>query len=166
MERLPAVSACSALFSRRCCLQLLFCRLLFACHSLPAMPTALFNSSCPVHLLQFACPRPFNLALFATCSLPCAPGSSSARAGGLFVSQGQQFASCETVPLAAATRACSGGPCDGPFVLTHLYLSLCRVHDPGPWVSLEYKVKLFVVNMCAPPACLLFESGNVVKSSA
>ena len=40
------------------------------------------------------------------------------RAGGLFVSQGQQFASCKTVPLAAATRACSGGPCTGPFVDT------------------------------------------------
>jgi len=39
---LPAI----ALFSRRCCLQLLFSRLCFACHLLPAMPTALI-SSCP-----------------------------------------------------------------------------------------------------------------------
>ena len=58
------------------------------CH---AMPTALNNVLAPVHF-----------ALLCPCSFPCAPGSSN-----------HQFASCKTVLLAAATRACSGGPCAG-----------------------------------------------------
>ena len=86
-------------------LQYLFSRLClpachFACHA-----------HCPhQHLApiqQFAFPVQFIL-LLAPCSCPCAPGSSCR-----FV---QIFASCETVPLAAATRACSGGPCTGPFI--------------------------------------------------
>ena len=42
----------------------------------------------------------------------------------------------------------------------------CRVHDPGPWVRANNKVKLYcVVNECAPPACLCFSAGNVDKLS-
>ena len=64
-----AVSACSALFSR----------LLFACLPfLPAIPTALI-SSCP-HQVCFAPSIVFCLPPF----IPCAPGSPSVRAGGLF----------------------------------------------------------------------------------
>ena len=55
-----------------------------------AMPTALIVLA-PVHF-----------ALLCPCSFLCAPGSSN-----------HQFASCKTVLLAAATRACSGGPCAG-----------------------------------------------------
>ena len=85
-----------------------------ACLCLPCpLPSSTFlpHSSllCPVQVLLC-------LPLF----LPCAPGSPLSRAGGLFLSQGQQFASCKTVPLAAATRACRGGPCIG-FVDSYLF---------------------------------------------
>ena len=150
--------ACRALFSRLCLPAVLFCRLLFACHSLPAMPTALlnilppFSLLCPVHC-AFAC------HLF----IPCAPGSPFRRAGDLF-QIGPAVCKLLTVPLAAATRACSGGPCTGPFFDSFFFLQ--SPFDPGPWVSVEYKAKLFVVNMCASPGMSYVEPGNVVKSSA
>ena len=109
--------ACRALFSRLC---LPACH--FACHA-----------HCPSHHLPpfsllCALPRSFLLC-------PCSIHVRQDRRLGPAVCQGQQFASCKTVPLAAATRACSGGPCTGPFVLTYLFP--CRVHDPGPWDSVE-----------------------------
>ena len=91
----------------------------FACHA-----------HCPSQHLapaQFALPRSVQVLLcLPTCSFPCAPGSTSRYTN--------MFASCKTVLLAAATRACSGGPCTGPFVDSSAYLFSCRVHDPGPWV--------------------------------
>ena len=115
----------------------------FACHA-----------HCPHHLppLKFACPRSFHFAL--PLFLPCAPGSSSIV---------NMFASCETVLLAAATRACSGGPCAGS-LLTPSFS--CRVHDPGPWVSVNYKLRNCLCKYkCAPPACLCHSGGNVGKLS-
>ena len=69
-------------------------------HPLPAMPTALISSRpCSVVLL---CP--------VQCSFCFAPCSFHVRQDRRLL---QQFASCKTVLLAAATRACSGGPCAG-----------------------------------------------------
>ena len=98
--------ACAGWRVRRLCppAVALFCGL-YACLSLPAMPTALINilprSFCLPPSI-FVCLPPF---------IPCAPGSSCRFVAT--VCQGQLFASCKTVPLAAATRACSGGPCAG-----------------------------------------------------
>ena len=64
---------------------------------LPAMPTAL-NVLAPVQSFCF---------VFAPVHSMCA------RIGN---HPTNMFASCETVPLAAATRACSGGPCAGSIV--------------------------------------------------
>jgi len=86
----------------------------FAC--LPfCLPCPLpFISSCPRSFAPFILLAPVHFAplCFATCSLPCAPGSS-VRASSCC--QGQHVCKLRTVPLAAATRACSGGPCTGPF---------------------------------------------------
>ena len=80
---------------------------------LPAMPTALI-SSCPIS----------SFALFAPVPSMCARI--------VIQHYTNMFASCKTVPLAAATRACSGGPCAGSnFDISSFS---CRVHDPGPWV--------------------------------
>ena len=99
-------------------LQYLFCRLCACCHSLPAMPTALI-SSCPSSF----CFAPFILLLLAPvqCSFCFAPFICLLAPVHVHVRQDHRlspnmFASCKTVPLAAATRACSGGPCAGPFV--------------------------------------------------
>ena len=113
------------------------------------LPAANFAMSCPLpstFLPPFILLCPVHFASFAPVHF--------------HVRQDQQcqtimFASCKTVLLAAATRACSGGPCAGSFVDSFAPFS-CRVHDPGPWCSVNNKVKLCVVNMCAPPACLLF----------
>ena len=74
----------------------------------------------------------------------------------------QQFASCKTVLLAAATRACSGGPCAGS-LLTYLFPAESMILGHGCSVNLY--VKMCVVNMCTPPACLCHSAGNVVKLS-
>ena len=99
--------ACAGRRVRRLCLPaaVLFCRLLFACHPLPAMPTALH---------QFL--PPFKFALPPFCSFCFVCPCFMSMCARITVCQGQQFASCKTVLLAAATRACSGGPCTGPFV--------------------------------------------------
>ena len=81
------------------CLQCLFCGLCACCHPLPAMPTVLI-SSCP----RSVCLPQFILLCFAPVHSMCAR---------IIIVHNQQFASCKTVPLAAATRACSGGPCAG-----------------------------------------------------
>ena len=109
------------------CLQCLFCGLCFACLAIFAC-----HAHCPhQHLapVQFALPRSSfaSLCFVHFISLRC-PVHVHVRQDRC---QGQQFASCKTVPLAAATRACSGGPCTGPFFLTYLFP--CRVHDPDPW---------------------------------
>ena len=81
-------------------LQCLFSRLCacppFACHTHCPHQRSCPHSSllCPVQFC-FVCP----------CSSMCARI--------ITVCQKQQFASCKTVLLAAATRACSGGPCAG-----------------------------------------------------
>ena len=88
-----------------------------------------------VCLLAFAMPcplpstflPPFNFALFAPVHFHVRQDRHK-----LF----QQFASCETVLLAAATRACSGGPCAGSLLTLFAFFS-CRVHDPGPWCSVR-----------------------------
>ena len=75
----------------------LFCRLCVPARLCHAMPTALL----------IVCPFQF---CFAPCPCPCAPGSSSPQV-------------VRTVPLAAATRACSGGPCTGsPFDFLPFFL--------------------------------------------
>ena len=113
---------------------------------LPAVPCSAgcVPVHCHAHCPQQFAPVHFLLLCIVLCLpsvIPCAPGSSF-RASSLLgpaVCQGQQFASCKTVPLAAATRACSGGPCTGPSILTASFS--CRVHDPGPWVSVEFKLR-------------------------
>ena len=77
----------------RLCLPALFCGLC-ACSPLPC------HAHCPSH--HFA---PVLFILLCPLFIPCAPGSSCFRTN--------KFASCKTVLLAAATRACSGGPCAG-----------------------------------------------------
>ena len=94
-------------------LQYLFSRLClpachFACHA--HCPS---QRSCPHSSLL--CPRPFRFIVLCPRSIPCAPGSPLSRAGDFFQS-GPAVCKLRTVPLAAATRACSGGPCTGPFV--------------------------------------------------
>ena len=92
------VEACAGRRVRRLCLPaVLVLQALFACCQFcHVMPTA---------LLTFLPPFcSFCLPLF----IPCAPGSASTQQV-----TSKMFASCETVPLAAATRACSGGPCAG-----------------------------------------------------
>ena len=69
-----------------------------AVHPLPAMPTALHKFLPPFSSL---CLPPSSSLCFAAVHSMCA------RIGF------NMFASCKTVPLAAATRACSGGPCAG-----------------------------------------------------
>ena len=81
----------------------------FACHA-----------HCPHQVLapiHFALPPSISLcfSLFPY-SCPCAPGSPFSRAGGLLSVRASSLQAARTVPLAAATRACSGGPCTGPFV--------------------------------------------------
>ena len=83
--------ACAGRRIRWLCLPAVPCSAGFVCLLAFAMPWPLpFSCSCPrsVH---------FALPLF----IPCAPGSSCCN----------MFASCKTVLLAAATRACRGGPC-------------------------------------------------------
>ena len=100
------------------CLQCLFRRLCACCHSLPAMPTALINVLAPVQFalphsvsFHFACPRSFHVRQDRC--------------------QGQQFASCENCPVGS----CNTGLQWRPVRRVHLTaFSLCRVHDPGPWV--------------------------------
>ena len=84
---------------RLCCLQCLVQRAFVCLLCLPCpLPS---SSSCP---RQHLCPRPFHFCLLAPVHSMCAR---------IVLCQGQQFASCKTVLLAAATRACSGGPCAG-----------------------------------------------------
>ena len=83
------------------CLQCLVLQALFACSPLPAMPTALISS----------CPRSSLLAPVQFTSVCFAPVSVHVRQDR--ISKTNMFASCKTVPLAATTRACSGGPCAG-----------------------------------------------------
>ena len=84
-------------------LQCLFCGL-FACSPFACHAHCPHQVLAPVH---FAFPRPSSFASFAICSFHVRQDQQ------FVVRQGQQFASCKTVPLAAATRACSGGPCTG-----------------------------------------------------
>ena len=73
-----------------------------------AIPTALHNVLAPVQFSSFCLP------LFI---------SMCAR---IIIASYNMFASCETVLLAAATRACRGSPCAGPFdSLTYPFS--CRV---------------------------------------
>ena len=99
--------ACAGWRVRRLCLPAVPCSAggVPTCH---AMPTALLNVLAPIQV----CLPPFCsfcFILLATCSFPCAPGSS------LCEVQATCLQAARTVPLAAATWACSGGPCDGPF---------------------------------------------------
>ena len=88
-------------------LRAVFCLLsIFACHA-----------HCPSHhLAPFILLAPVHFASFCLPPVPSMCARITISQGRRFVfSQGQQFASYKTVPLAAATRACSGGPCTGPF---------------------------------------------------
>ena len=58
-----------------------------------------------------------------------------------------------TVLLAATTRACSGGPCASSPVTFTLFPA--ESIDPGPWVSVNYKAKLYCTNECAPGMSVL-----------
>ena len=139
-------------------LQCLFCRLCVCLPSLPAIPTALII----LPPFKFACPRSFILLCVPLFIAMCAriviqvlgpavcQGQQFVRASSLF----QQFASCKTVPLAAATRACSGGPCTGPFDFFFFPAESMILGHGG---SVEFVSKMFVVNMCASPgmSCVL-----------
>ena len=137
------------------CLQCLFCRL-FVCllPSLPAMPTAL-NVLAPVQLLHVCLP-PFSL--LAPIHLLRLPLFIHVRQDRRVRASSLQAA--RTVLLAAATRACSGGPCTGPFCDSYLFS--CRVHDPGPWLVCKIIRLRCVVNMCASPGMSSFSAGNFI----
>ena len=111
VESPPAVSVCSALFSRLC----------FACHLLPAMPTALI-SSCP----RSVCLPPSIPPCFAcTRFIPCAPGSS-VRASSLLLGpavccQGQQFASCKNCPVGSCNTGLRWRPVHRVHLLTFTF---------------------------------------------
>ena len=83
----------------QCLVQQVFvCLPLFVCHAhCPHQFLPSFN-------VQLLCPRSMSFCLLA-------PVHVHVRQDRLV--SNQQFASCKTVPLAAATRACSGGPCAG-----------------------------------------------------
>ena len=105
---------------------------LFACHSLPAMPTAL-NVLAPVQLLQVCLP-PFTLL-----RLPPVPFHvRQDRQLGPAVCQGQQFVRASSLPAARLSRwQLQHGPAVAARAPVHLLTLLpfsCRVHDPGPWV--------------------------------
>ena len=146
--------ACAGRRVRRLCLPAVPCSagFLFACCPLPAMPTALLNS-----LPRSSClPRPFILLLFATCSCPCAPGSSSPNTNSL------QAARLSRWQLQHGPAVAARAP--GPF---DCFSFSCRVHDPGPWVSVKFiRLRCLCKYECAPPACLCLRPAIVVKSSA
>ena len=86
-----------------------------ACSAGCVLPAVHFCLPCPLPSsvlapIKFACPIPFLLCLHPVHFHV----RQDHRRLGPAVCQGQQFASYKTVPLAAATRACSGGPCTGP----------------------------------------------------
>ena len=93
------------------CLQCLFCRLLFACHPLSAMPTALIN----------ILPRS-SFALFPLFIAMCAR---------IIVVLGPAVCKLQDCPVGSCNTGLQWRPVrrvhfDFPFS--------CRVHDPGPWV--------------------------------
>jgi len=123
-ESPPAVSACSACSAGFLCA---------CCHFLPAMPTALLII-CPRSLASsLLCPH--SCAFACHLFIPCAPGSPLSRAGDLF-QIGPAVCKLRTVPLAAATRACSGGPCTGPFDSRFLFLAESMILGHGGSVNL------------------------------
>ena len=105
--QLVAVVCCEACAGRRIrwlCLPAVPCSagFLFACSHL-CLPCPLpFSVLAPVQLL---CPVHFALL---------APVHCHVRQDQQFV-RASSLQAARTVPLAAATRACSGGPCTGPF---------------------------------------------------
>ena len=119
--------ACAGRIVRRLCLPAaaLFCGL-----CLPAAPLPC-HAHCPHRLppVQFALP-PVHSMCARIISLQAA----------------------RTVLLAAATRACSGGPCAGSRF--DFYLFPAELLDPGPWFSVNLSVKMYCTYKCAPPACL------------
>ena len=82
------MSACSGFVPQAVCLLLAF-----------AMPTALLNVLAPVQV----CLAPFCPFCFAPCSFHVCQDRTNKFTSNM-------FASCKTVPLAATTRVCSGGP--------------------------------------------------------
>ena len=112
--------ACAERSVCRLCLPAVPCSagFLCACHSLPAMPTALIICPRSVALPPFIC---------FVCHVHVHVRQDRC--------QGQQFASCKTVPLAAATRACSGGPCAGS-ILTFLFPAESMILGHGFSVNL------------------------------
>ena len=139
------MSACSGLF----------CRLLFACHPLPAMPTAL-NVLAPVQLLQVCLPPFSHLLCLLAPVQPCAPGSPFSRAGGLFpVRASSLFHRCKSTNLQAARLSrwqLQHGPAvaaRAPVHLTHLFPAESMILGHGG--SVEFVSKMCVVNTCASP---------------
>ena len=109
------------------CLQCLFCGLCaccspFACHA-----------HCPHHLPPSSLFAPVQFILLLLLALFM---SMCARIDVVQPSHNIMFASCETVPLAAATRACSGGPCTGPFLTYLLFPAESMILGHGSSVNL------------------------------
>ena len=101
--------ACAGRKVRRLCPPAVNCSagFVFACHPLPAMPTALI-SSCP----RSVCFAPVHFT--SVCFPPVhfhVRQDRRFRASSLLL--GPAVCEQRTVPLAAATRACSGGASDG-----------------------------------------------------
>ena len=91
-------------------LQLLVLQAVFCLQCLVQQAVCLFTLCLPCPLpSSVLAPVQFALPPFCSFCLPL----FIAMCARIALSQGQQFASYETVPLAAATRACSGGPCTG-----------------------------------------------------
>ena len=105
------------------------------CHFLPAMPTALLNSCPRSFASSLLCP--YSCAFACHLFIPCAPGSPLSRAGGLFSVR------ASSLPAARLSRwQLQHGPAVAARAPVHLtfFLFPCRVHDPGPWVSVEFIV--------------------------
>ena len=121
--------ACAGRRVFRLCLPAVPCSagFLFACCHL-CLPCPLpFSTSCPRSFAQVClppfsllCPVQFICFVFFPCSFHVR--QDHRLLGPAVCLQGQQFASCKTVPLAAATRACSGGPCTGSIFDSFFFL--------------------------------------------
>ena len=144
----PANVVCGCCFAARPAN--VVCGCCFATRPVPGRPSAgcvRLQRPCSagyVCLLTFAMPCPLPFSSFAPvqcCFSPCS-----------FHVRQDQRVSCTNCPVGSYNTGLQWRPVRR--FLTFRPLS-CRVHDPGPWFSVNYKVKMCcIVNMSAPPACL------------
>ena len=117
------------------CLQCLFCGL-FCLPATFCLPCPLpFSTVCPRS--SFALPPSSSLCFVKFISFCLPPVHAHVRQDHLVLG-----------PAVCQLQDCPVGSCNTglqwrPVHRVHLtpFLFLCRVHDPGPWVSVEYKVR-------------------------